>query len=133
MIFGKLPKTPATNIQDRTYDVVHGSHWKHCSNNTAWLRSNWNQFIWKTILLVLFYMSNERWKTGRVWFFAARSVIECMTQCSFLNSQCQSGIFQSASKTCHLFNESLEQLEDGNSEETTLVMKINPTGRKQIT
>jgi len=56
-----------------------------------------------------------------------------MTQCSFLNSQCQSGIFESANTTCRLFNEPLEQLEDGNSEETTLFMKINTTGDKQIT
>jgi len=72
-------------------------------------------------------------KNRRVWFFADRSVIECMTQCSFLNSQCQSGIFESANTTCQLFNESLEQLEDVNSEETTLFMKINITGDKQIT
>jgi len=64
-------------------------------------------------------------------YFAARSVIECMTECTFLNSQCQYGIFESANKTCKLFNGSLKQLEKGDSEETTLFMKINSTGNKQ--
>jgi len=56
--------------------------------------------------------------------------MECMTQCSFLNSQCQSGIFEPANKTCQLFNESLKRLEEGNSEETTLFLKLNLTGNK---
>jgi len=48
-----------------------------------------------------------------------------MTQCSVLDSQCLSGVFESANRTCRLFSEPLVELEEGNLEEMVYFMKIS--------
>jgi len=48
-----------------------------------------------------------------------------MTQCSDLHSQCLSGVFESANRTCRLFNEPLVELEEGNLEDSVYFMKLS--------
>jgi len=52
-------------------------------------------------------------------------MLECMNECSVLHGQCQSGVFESANRTCRLFNEPLVELEEGNSEEMVYFMKMS--------
>jgi len=56
---------------------------------------------------------------------SARSSLECMTQCSDLHGQCQSGVFESTNRTCRLFNEPLIELKEGNVKEMVYFMKIS--------
>jgi len=58
-------------------------------------------------------------------FIAVRSMAECMTQCSSFYDQCQSGIFESQTKTCRLLNEPLSQLKEENPEKRVYFMKIS--------
>jgi len=48
-----------------------------------------------------------------------------MTQCSDLQTQCLSGVFESADRTCRLFNELLIELKEGNVKEMVYFMKIS--------
>jgi len=52
-------------------------------------------------------------------------MLECMNECSFFYGQCQSGVFESANRTCRLFDEPLVELEEGNLEEMVYFMKIS--------
>jgi len=48
-----------------------------------------------------------------------------MTQCSDLQTQCLSGVFESAGRTCRLYNEPLIEIEEENLEEMVYFMKIS--------
>jgi len=56
-----------------------------------------------------------------------------MTQCSDIQTQCGSGVFDSANKTCRIFTEPLEELEAGNLKEMVYFMKISSVTSKNIT
>jgi len=55
-----------------------------------------------------------------------------MTQCSDLHSQCGSGVFDSANKTCGLFNKPLVELEAGDLKEMVYFMKMSSMTSKNI-
>jgi len=56
----------------------------------------------------------------------ARSMLQCMTQCSFHNPECQSGTFESSYQVCQLYDSIVDQLEDGENKETIYFMKLSP-------
>jgi len=62
----------------------------------------------------------------------AGSTLECMTQCNDLHSQCLSGVYDSANRTCRLFTEPLVELEEGNMEEMVYFMKTSSMTSKRI-
>jgi len=65
-------------------------------------------------------------------FVPAESPLGCMAQCSVFHSQCLSGVFESANRTCRLFNEPLVEPEEEKLGEMVYFMKISLSTGKQI-
>jgi len=56
-----------------------------------------------------------------------------MTQCSDFQTQCGSGVFDSANRTCRLFTEPLAELEEGNLKDMVYFIKMPSMTSKNIT
>lgn len=68
-----------------------------------------NHSCYLNYILILICIISESFGSYNysVQFVAVRSITECVIQCSFHNSKCQSGFFKSKKKVCQLFNVTL--------------------------